>query len=106
MHNPKFDLERHAARSFGSFHCDKEFGAVIWRFDSRAAYVAREYVFHPDQVIEEDGDGGLIVTFDACGWLEMAWHLYKWGDTIEVIAPEELRALVAGYRRSDFPSLP
>jgi predicted DNA-binding transcriptional regulator YafY len=102
----EFDLERYAARSFGSFHSGSEFGTVIWRFDSRAAPVAREYVFHPDQVMTDDGDGGIIVTFDACGWLEMAWHLYAWGDTVEVIAPEELRALVAGHRRSDFPSLP
>ena len=106
LRDPEFDLERYAARSFGSFHSDAEFGTVIWRFDSRAAPVAREYVFHPDQVMEEDGDGGLIVRFDACGWLEMAWHLYKWGDTVEVIAPEELRTLVARCRRSDFPALP
>lgn len=38
---------------------------------------------------------------------EMAWHLYQWGDTVEVIAPDELRAMVEGYRRDDFyPVLP
>lgn len=106
LRDPEFDLERHAARSFGSFHSDSEFGTVIWRFDSRAAPVAREYVFHPNQVMEEDTEGGLIVTFDACGWLEMAWHLYTWGDTVEVIAPDELRALVENHQRGDFPALP
>lgn len=104
--DPEFDLGRYAARSFGSFHCEREFATVIWRFDSRAAPVAREYVFHPDQVMEDDAEGGLTVTFDACGWLEMAWHLYTWGDTVEVIAPKELRQLVENHQRGDFPALP
>jgi len=36
----------------------------------------------------------------------MAWHLYKWGDTVEVVAPDELRELVSEHRRTDFPSFP
>lgn len=106
VRDPDFNLERHAARSFGSYHSEIEFGTVIWRFDSRAAPVARTYEFHPDQVTQDDNDGGLVVTFEASGWLEMAWHLYKWGDTVEVIAPEELKRLIRDYRRHDFPSLP
>jgi len=34
--------------------------------------------------------GPSIIRFRAAGWTEMAWHLYQWGDTVEVIAPEEL----------------
>lgn len=103
---PEFDLETHAARAFESFHSETEFGTVIWRFNSKAAPVARDYVFHPNQIMQEDDDGGLVVSFEAAGWLEMAWHLYKWGDTVEVIAPDQLRLLVANHRRTDFPSLP
>ena len=101
-----FDLAAHAARSFGAFNSKTEFGKVVWRFNQRAAPVAREYVFHPNQVIEEEPDGALIVSFEASGWLEMAWHLYGWGDTVEVLAPDELRMFVANYRRHDFPSFP
>ena len=68
--------------------------------------MARDYTFHPDQVMRDDEDGGLVVTFKASGWLEMTWHLYSWGDTVEVIAPAELQDLVAAHRRHDFPSLP
>jgi len=42
----------------------------------------------------------------AGGWVEMAWHLYKWGNAVEVVAPLELRAMVDAYRRGDFPALP
>jgi len=101
-----FDLHAHAARTFGSFDSETEFGTVIWRFNKRAARFARDYVFHPNQILQDDQDGGLIVSFEAGGWLEMAWHLYKWGDTVEVVAPDELRELVSEHRRSDFPSFP
>jgi hypothetical protein len=36
----------------------------------------------------------------------MAWHLYQWGDAVEVLAPGGLRAMVEGHRRSDFEALP
>jgi predicted DNA-binding transcriptional regulator YafY len=101
-----FSLERHASRAFGSFHADAEFGEVVWRFSGSAADVAREFVFHPHQEFEEEPDGSLIVRFEACGWLEMAWHLYQWGDRVEVIAPEALRSLVSGHRRNDLLALP
>ena len=42
----------------------------------------------------------------AGGWLEMAWHLYQWGNAVEVIAPLALRAMVDAHRRGDFPALP
>ena len=106
IRDPEFDLAQHAGRAFESFHSETEFGTVIWRFNSRAAPVAREYVFHPNQFMQDDDDGGLIVSFEAAGWLEMAWHLYKWGDTVEVIAPDQLRLLVKDHQRADFPSLP
>jgi predicted DNA-binding transcriptional regulator YafY len=104
--DPAFDLQVHAARAFGSFHAAAEYGPVSWRFAPSAAPVAREFVFHPDQYVTEEPDGSLTVRFHACGWLEMAWHLYQWGDGVEVLEPEALRRLVAHHRRSDFPALP
>ena len=79
-----------------------------WSGASRpsAAPTAREFVFHPGQRLEEAADGSLVVRFEASGWLEMAWHLYQWGDAVEVLAPEGLRALVDGHRRGDFEALP
>ena len=71
-----------------------------------AAAQARGYVFHPTQVLEDEPDGSLTVRFKAAGHLEMAWHLYQWGDCVEVLAPDRLRAMVAGYLRSDFAALP
>ena len=104
--DPGFDLTTHTARAFGSYHDDREYGEVVWRFTPHAAPVAREFTFHPTQVMTDDPDGSLIVTFHASGHMEMAWHLYQWGDQVAVLKPPELAALVAGHRRADFAALP
>lgn len=104
--DPDFDLAAHAARAFGSFHADDEYGEVIWRFSPAAAQTAREFLFHPAQAMTEESDGSLTVRFVASGHLEMAWHLYMWGDAVEVLAPERLRVMVERHRRGDFPALP
>ncbi len=104
--DPDFDLAAHAAQGFGSYHADAEFGPVVWRFKPAAAATARDFVFHPDQQVTEEADGALTVRFEASGHLEMAWHLYCWGDAVEVLEPAALRDLVARHRRSDFPALP
>lgn len=104
--DPGFDLTTHAARAFGSFHTDAEYGEVTWRFSPAAAPTAREFLFHPTQEMTEEADGSLTVRFTASGHLEMAWHLYMWGDAVEVLAPEPLRDMVDRHRRGDFPALP
>jgi predicted DNA-binding transcriptional regulator YafY len=101
-----FDLASYAARSFGAFQNETEFVETVWRFAPAAAQQASRFEFHPDQVQEMQDDGSLIVRFTASGHLEMCWHLYAWGDQVEVLEPPALAALVNPYRRSDFPSLP
>ncbi|SIS74521.1 helix-turn-helix transcriptional regulator [Phaeovulum vinaykumarii] len=104
--DPDFDLSAHAARAFGSYFDEAEFGPVVWRFAPEAAAVAREFIFHPAQEMTDQADGSLVVRFCAAGHLEMAWHLYQWGDAVEVLAPPALRALTQAHRRADFPALP
>lgn len=103
---PDFNIRDYAQRAFGSFHADAEFGEVIWKFAPKAADRARRFQFHPSQKTKLLDDGSLVVCFEASGHVEMAWHLYAWGDTVEVLAPERLKDLVHPYRRSDLPALP
>lgn len=101
-----FTIEAHAARAFGVWQHPDQLGEVVWRFVPEAADHAADFRFHPTQVLEPQPDGSLVLRFTASGWLEMAWHLYQWGDRVEVLAPEGLRRLVEHYRRSDFDGLP
>jgi len=104
--DPDFNLAEYSARSFGVFQNDREFKPVHWRFTPKAAPHAARYRFHPDQEIVENPDGSLDVRFTASGHLEMCWHLYAWGDQVEVLEPKELADLVNEHRREDFPGLP
>jgi predicted DNA-binding transcriptional regulator YafY len=104
--DPDFDLATHANRAFGSYHADSEYGEVVWRFTPAAAATAAGFIFHPTQQMTREDDGSLTVRFTASGHLEMAWHLYIWGDAVEVLAPLSLREMVAGHQRDDFPALP
>lgn len=101
-----FSIADYAAQAFGVWQDPAQYGEVIWRFAPDAAERAAGFRFHPGQVLEPQTDGSLIVRFRAAGWLEMAWHLYQWGDRVEVIAPPELRDMVEGHRRSDFAAMP
>lgn len=104
--DPKFNFADHSARAFGSYHAEAEYGEVVWRFTPAAAPVARAFLFHPQQVLEDHKDGGLTIRFHASGHLEMAWHPYQWGDAVEVLAPEALRDLVLNHQRGDFVAMP
>lgn len=101
--NPDFQLAEFAATSFGLFH-DEPFDTV-WQFSPAAAEDAAEFVFHPSQQFERQKDGSLIVRFRASGDLEMAWHLYTWGDQVEVLEPPHLAEMVAQHRVA-WPALP
>jgi predicted DNA-binding transcriptional regulator YafY len=84
----RFSLREYGERSFGVFQ-EKPVD-VVWKFSPKAAPDAREFLFHPTQVIEEQPDGSLIVRFRAGGLQEMAWHLVTWGDQVNVIQPRTL----------------
>ena len=86
--NEEFDLEAFAHESFGVFH-DKPV-EVVWKFSPRAAPDAKDFVFHPNQKLKFEDDGSLIVSFTAGGQLEMCWHLYTWGEDVEVLEPQSL----------------
>jgi predicted DNA-binding transcriptional regulator YafY len=101
-----FNLHIFANRAFGVYQNDDEYGEVVWKFTPQAANNAKSYLFHPDQELEDCEDGSVIVRFKSSGFLEMCWHLYSWGNHVEVIAPKELKNLVKAHRRSDFPAMP
>jgi predicted DNA-binding transcriptional regulator YafY len=88
-----FSLSTFAERSFGVFQ--EAPVRVVWKFSPRAAADAREYIFHPKQVVSDLPDGSVLVEFTAGGLLEMCWHLFTWGGEVEIVKPKRLRAMMA-----------
>lgn len=106
VRDPDFDIETYSTFAFGSYFSEEEHGLVRWRFSPRAAPVAREFVFHPTQVLTDIPDGSLVVEFTASGWVEMAWHLIIWGNDVEVLDPPELTTILDEVRRGEVKVLP
>lgn len=87
-----FDLAGYAAQSFGVFQGPPM--DVVLRFTPEAADDAEGWLFHPTQTMDCEADGSLLVKFRAGGAREICWHLFTWGNTVEIIEPRALRNLI------------
>jgi predicted DNA-binding transcriptional regulator YafY len=87
-----FSLPGYAQRSFGVFQENPV--DVVLKFAPKAAIDAREFLFHPTQVMESQPDESLIVRFRAGGLLEMSWHLFTWQGQVAILKPERLATLL------------
>lgn len=84
-----FDLAKFANTPFGFFEGEPE--NVVLRILPNGMDEFKNYRFHSSQTVEPLLDGGALVRFRASGMLELAWHLFSWGDKIEIIEPAILR---------------
>lgn len=91
--NSEFSLRDYAQRSFGVFQEPPV--DVVLKFTPKAATDARDFLFHPTQVMEPQSDDSLVVRFRAGGLMEMCWHLFTWQGQVEVIKPKKLAALLS-----------
>jgi len=87
-----FDLDAYSALSFGVFQ--EEPHDVVLRFIPEVADEVANFRFHPSQTITRGADGSSTLHFRAGGLREMAWHLFTWGDTVMIIAPDELKTMM------------
>ena len=101
--DPSFSLKEFVSYSFGVF--EEAPVDVVWRFSAEAAPLARSFVFHHSQSLEDEPDGKLVVRFRAGGLLEMAWHLLSWGGHVEVVQPVALRDMLP-REMPNWPALP
>jgi predicted DNA-binding transcriptional regulator YafY len=88
-----FSLPDYAARSFGIYQGEVE--EIVLEIAPEAAEDALGWRFHPTQTVERREDGSVIVRFWATGLLELAWHLFTWGDRVRVLRPDALRQVLA-----------
>ena len=67
---------------------------VRLRFTGVAVKYVRERSWHPDQVLEPDGDDGLVLTLEVGHLREVERLALSWGGDCEVLEPDELRARI------------
>ena len=86
---PHFNLQDYAARSFGIYQ--DELQDVVLRVTGDGVEDALRWRFHPNQVVTQEAGDAVVVRFSVSGMLELAWHLFTWGEHIEVLEPPLLR---------------
>ncbi|GAC1542461.1 MAG: WYL domain-containing protein [Herpetosiphon sp.] len=72
-----------------------ELVTVRLRFNAPAARRVRESVWHHSQVVEDEADGGCVLTLSIGGIREIKRWVMGWGSDVEVLDPPVLRESVA-----------
>lgn len=90
-----FDIKEYANRSFGVYQ--NEIIKVELRFSKEVADDVLNYNFHPTQKVKQNDDGTVTVKFKASGELEILWHLFRWGDKVQIISPKSLKKEYVEY---------
>jgi predicted DNA-binding transcriptional regulator YafY len=84
-----FDLVAFANTAFAYFEGPQE--DVVLHVLPGGMEDFKNYRFHSSQSVEKHPEGGFMVRFRASGMLELAWHLFTWGNKIEIVEPVSLR---------------
>jgi predicted DNA-binding transcriptional regulator YafY len=87
-----FSLQAFADESFGIYH--DEIQDVVLRIKPARAEDAMRWRFHATQKVTPEADGSVTVTFRAGGMRELSWHLFTWGDAVEIVAPQALKEMM------------
>ena len=90
-----FDIKEYANRSFGVYQ--NEIIKVELRFSKEVAEDVLNYNFHPTQKVKQNEDGTVTVKFKASGKLEILWHIFRWGDKVQIISPKSLKKEYVEY---------
>ncbi len=89
---PSFNLRAYAVRSFSIYQEEPQ--EMTLRLMAHTAEEVRGFLFHPNQIFDEEPDGSLTVRFRAGGLRELTHHLFTWGDSVEILTPLSLRELM------------
>ncbi len=86
-----WDLDGWLAESFGIWREDAV--DVVLRIHSWAVHRAKAWRFHPQQLLEPDGEE-LLVRFRSGGLLELANHLFLWAGDLVIEGPDALKDIM------------
>jgi len=87
--------QNHLQGAFGIFQGGHP-QEVVLRFNPYRARWLRHEIWHPDQVMEEQPEGSLILRFIVTDFREVKLRILQYGADVEVVAPERLRDEILG----------
>ena len=84
-----YEPEEHFKSAFGLVS-DTSMKVSV-RFSADIAHVVKERIWRPGQQVHDDGEGGVIIEFEASGEMELVSWILSYGARAEVLEPPELR---------------
>ncbi len=94
-----FDLRDYFGDAWAVYRGDKSYDVAL-RFVPEAAALVTETTWHHSQQVQCHEDGSVTLSFRVAGLEEIVWWVLGWSGVVEVIRPEELRALVVARLRT------
>jgi predicted DNA-binding transcriptional regulator YafY len=94
-----FDLRRYFGNAWAVYRGTPTYDGVI-HFTPEAAPLVTETTWHPTQQVQRHRDGSVTLQFRVDGLEEIQWWVSGWASRARVLAPPELRALVADKLRT------
>ncbi len=95
-----FDIDLVTGHSWGIWQPDNgELDDVVLRFDADVARRVHEAAWHPGASLRDLAGGGVELGVQVASEVEMRPWVLGWGASVEVVAPESLRAFVAETMR-------
>ncbi len=94
-----FDSHKLLQHAWGIWHTGQEPVAVQLKFSPYVTPRVKESIWHPEQTIQDDDDGGCIWQAEIAEWREMVPWVRGWGSDVEVLEPQPLRQLITGHVR-------
>ncbi len=92
-----FSLKDFMANSWGVIN-DGEVCRVRLRFNPAVAHRVKKLIYHPSQVIEAELiNGTVVISFEVCGIAELTTWIMQWGNMVEVLEPDWLKANICEY---------
>jgi predicted DNA-binding transcriptional regulator YafY len=70
---------------------DEERFMIRVRFGPEIGHLIRERTWHPSQEMVEEGDGSLVLTFEASGEKEILAWLYSYLPYVQILEPKKLK---------------
>ncbi len=92
---PVSELIQRLDQSWGVWLSDEEPVEVCLLFSAEIAQRVRETRWHPSQRLKGQADGRLQMQVTVSATLELVPWILGWGRHVEVVSPDDLRALVA-----------
>jgi predicted DNA-binding transcriptional regulator YafY len=90
----QFDPDIFLENTFGIFKGQNTFKVEL-RFDAFISRFIRNEIWHHQQEITDNADGGLTMALPVSDLTEIKMKVLKYGRHVEVLTPDELRSQVA-----------